>query len=84
MQTNVRKRSGDMKKQLVKAMQHNQLVDIMHFAKNGVITKKRIKLIKFIGESIQAYCFVRNAKRTFKIENVLAVMPVVHRERVVI
>lgn len=73
-----------MKKDLLKAMQHNQLVDIMYFAKNGVITKRRIKLIKFIDESIQAYCFVRHAKRTFKIENVLAVMPVIHRERVVI
>ena len=73
-----------MNKQLVKAMQRNQLVDIMYMAKDRSITKRRIKVIVMTEDNLQAYCFVRNAKRIFKIDNILAVMPVVLRERVVI
>ena len=73
-----------MKKQLIKAMQCNQLVDIMYMAKDRSITKRRIKVIAMTGDTLQAYCFVRHAKRLFKIDSILAVMPVVHRERVVI
>ena len=73
-----------MKKQLAKAMQRNQLVDIMYMAKDRSITKRRIKVIAMTGDTLAAYCFVRHAKRTFKIDNVLAVMPVIHRARVVI
>lgn len=68
-----------MKNQLIKAMQHKQIIDIMYIANDGAITKRRIKLIKIAGESFQAYCFVRHAKRTFKFENVLAAYPVINR-----
>lgn len=67
-----------VKEQIKKAMQHNQIVDVMYMAKNGVITKRRIKLIKIIGDTVQAYCFIRHAKRTFKIDNILAVQPVIN------
>ncbi|MEO4053349.1 transcriptional regulator [Solibacillus sp. CAU 1738] len=73
-----------MKEQLIKAMQRNQLVDIMYFAKDGVISKRRIQIVKMIGEKLQAYCFVKHAKRTFIIDNVLAVSPVTYKERDVI
>ncbi|MEK4628126.1 transcriptional regulator [Solibacillus sp. FSL R7-0682] len=73
-----------MKKQLVKAMQRNQLVDIMYMAKDKSITKRRIKVIAMTGDSFQAYCFVRHAKRVVKIDNILAITPGIHRDRVVI
>lgn len=65
-----------MKEQIKKAMQHNQIVDIMYMAKDNTITKRRIKLLKIAGDTVQAYCFTRHAKRTFKIENILAAQPV--------
>ncbi|OMC83626.1 transcriptional regulator [Viridibacillus sp. FSL H7-0596] len=73
-----------MKEQLLKAMQRNQLVDLMYMSKSGGITKRRVKVIKMIGESFQAYCFMKNDKRTFIIDSVLAVVPVTIREREVI
>lgn len=73
-----------MKEQLLKAMQRNQLVDLMYMSKSGGITKRRVKVIKMIGESFQAYCFMKNDKRTFIIDSVLAAVPVMHREREVI
>ena len=77
-------RGDQMKEQLIKAMQRNQLVDIMYIAKDGVISKRRIKAVKLIGDKLQAYCFVKHAKRTFFINNVLAVLPVIHRERSIV
>ena len=68
-----------MRDQLVKAMQHHQTIDIMYIAKDDAITKRRIKLIKIAGDSVQAYCFTRHAKRTFKIDNILAVYPVIRK-----
>ncbi|MEK4629046.1 transcriptional regulator [Solibacillus sp. FSL R7-0682] len=73
-----------MKEQLMRAMQRNQLVDIIYVAKDRSITKRRIKIIAIAGNTLQAYCFVRHAKREFKIDNILAITPVIHRERVVI
>ena len=73
-----------MKEQLVKAMQYHQLVELMYISKSGEITKRRVKLIKISGEKFQAFCFMKHEKRTFIIDNVLAVLPVNHREREVI
>ncbi|MFS0875134.1 transcriptional regulator [Solibacillus isronensis] len=65
-----------MREQLIKAMQQNQILDIMYIAKDQSITKRRIKLIKLSGEHVQAYCFSRHAKRNFIVDNILAVHPV--------
>lgn len=73
-----------MKEQLLKAMQRNQVIDLMYMSKGGEITKRRVKIIKIAGERFQAYCFVKQAKRTFFIDNVLAVAPLIHKEREVI
>jgi predicted DNA-binding transcriptional regulator YafY len=72
-----------MKEQLIKVMQRQQVVNMMYVAKSGVITKRRVKIIKLVGDSFTAFCFTRQAKRTF-INNVLAILPVTHREREVI
>ncbi|HBJ01489.1 MAG TPA: transcriptional regulator [Lysinibacillus sp.] len=65
-------------------MQRNQLVDIMYIAKNGSVTKRRVRVIKIVGDSFQAFCFTRQAKRSFIIRNVLAVTPVFRKEREVV
>ena len=70
-----------MREQLIKAMQQNQILDIMYIAKDQSITKRRIKLIKISGEHVQAYCFSRHAKRNFIVDNILAVHPVNKKER---
>lgn len=73
-----------MREQLIKAMQRNQLVDIMYRAKNGSVTKRRVRVIKIVGDSLQAFCFTRQAKRSFIIQNILAVTPVFRKEREVV
>ncbi|MCY9549032.1 transcriptional regulator [Lysinibacillus xylanilyticus] len=73
-----------MKEQLIKAMQRNQIMNMMYLAKSGEVTKRRIKIIKVVGDSFQVYCFNRQAKRTFMIDSVFAVVPVSRKEREVV
>lgn len=69
-----------MREQLVR----NQLVNMMYVSKNGSVTKRRVKIIKIVGDSFQAFCFMRQTKRTFLIRNILAVTPVIRKERDVV
>jgi len=73
-----------VKESLSKAMRYGQMVDVMYLSKSGEITRRRLKLLKLCGDSFQAYCFLRNTKRTFIIENVLACIPVTRKESQVI
>lgn len=73
-----------MRVQILKAFKYQQLADIMYMANDGTISKRRIKIFKVSGDSFQAYCFLRNEKRTFKIENVLSLIPVTRKERLII
>ncbi|MEK4128561.1 transcriptional regulator [Solibacillus sp. FSL W8-0474] len=71
-----------MKDQIKKAMQHNQIVDIMYIAKDNTNTKRRLQLIKIVGDTVQAYCFTRHAKRTFKSNNILVAYPLLNKASV--
>jgi hypothetical protein len=73
-----------VKNSIMKAMQYDQIVDVMYMAKNSEVTKRRIKVLKIYGESFQAFCFLRKTKRTFLIGNVLALTPLVIKERSII
>ncbi|WP_017378936.1 hypothetical protein [Paenisporosarcina sp. TG-14] len=73
-----------MKNSIMKAMQNGQIVNMMYMAKDRQISERNIKVIKVDGESFQAYCFLRNTKRTFKIDSVLALIPLIKMERTVV
>lgn len=65
-------------------MQNNQIVEMIYMKNNSEISKRRVKVLSVEGNSFKAYCFLRNTKRTFKIDNVLAFVPVIQRERDVV
>jgi len=70
--------------QLVKSVEYNESLDMMYVAVDGSISKRRINVLQVGEVSFRAYCFLRKSKRTFTIDNVLALVPVVHKERMVI
>ena len=74
----------NVKLNLLESMRYGQIVDVMYMAKSGEVTKRRLKVIKLQGDSFQAYCFLRNTKRTFLIDNVLALIPVINKERAIV
>lgn len=73
-----------MRKTLEKSVRYGEILDMMYVANDGSITKRRIKVLQVGEVSFRAYCYLRKSKRTFTIENVLAVAPVVRKERMII
>lgn len=73
-----------MRGTLEKSVRYGDVLDMMYVANDGSITKRRIKVLQLGEVSFRAYCYLRQSKRTFTIENVLAVVPVVHNERMII
>ncbi len=73
-----------MRNQLLKSMERDVLLDMMYMDKNGGVSKRRIQVIQIGEGSFRAFCFLRKSKRTFTIDNVLALVPVIRRERSVI
>jgi predicted DNA-binding transcriptional regulator YafY len=68
---------------LEKSVSFGDVLDMVYMAADGSISKRRIKVIQVGEVSFRAYCYLRGAKRTFTIENVLALVPVAHKERLI-
>jgi len=71
-------------KTIERSIKYNQVLDIIYMDNAGSITKRRVKLLKVTEDSFQAYCYLRGSRRTFKIDNVLALVPVMTKERMVV
>ena len=65
-----------MRSQLTKSIKYNELLDMIYMAKNGQISKRRIRVLQVGDVSFRAYCFLRKSNRTFIIDNVLALVPI--------
>jgi predicted DNA-binding transcriptional regulator YafY len=70
--------------ELIKSMDRNYVLDMMYISKDGAISKRRIKVLQVGEVSFRAYCYLRKSNRTFKIDNVLALVPITSRERIVV
>ena len=73
-----------MRINILKSMQLKQISEMIYMNNNGEISKRRVKVLSVEGNTFKAYCFLRNTKRTFKVDNVLAFVPITHKERAVI
>lgn len=73
-----------MRVELIKSINRNYVLDIMYISKDGAISKRKIKVLQVGEVSFRAYCFLRKSKRTFIIDNVLALVPIVYKESLVI
>ncbi|WP_338657204.1 transcriptional regulator (plasmid) [Sporosarcina psychrophila] len=72
-----------MRNQLVKSLEYKEFLDMMYMAADGTISKRRINVLQVGEVSFRAYCFLRKSKRTFTIDNLLALVPVKTKERMV-
>lgn len=69
---------------ILKCLERGQLVNMIYMKNNGELSKRRVKVLSVEGKMFKAYCFLRNKKRTFIIDNVLAFVLVIHKEHVVV
>ena len=73
-----------MRNELMKSMEYNESLDMMYMAKDGLISKRRINVLQVGEVSFRAYCNLRGSKRTFTVDNVLALVPVIQKQSMVI
>ena len=74
----------NVRNQLVKSMRYKNPVDMMYMSNEGVVSKRRIQVLQLDNDNFRAYCFLRKSKRTFRVDNVLAIVPVIQKESMVI
>ena len=78
---NVKKEGMNISNDLVKYLNRGWIVELMYLSKAGEISKRKVKLLKVQGDIFHAYCFKQKAKRTFRIDHVLALIPILPQER---
>jgi predicted DNA-binding transcriptional regulator YafY len=69
---------------LINSMKYSESLDMIYITNNGAISKRRVKVIQIEEGTFRAYCYLRKSTRTFKIDNVLALVPVIQTESMVI
>ncbi len=68
-----------MYRTLNRSVRFGEVLDMMYIAQDGTISRRRIEVIQ-VGEVLfRAYCHLRKSKRTFIIDNVLALVPVEYK-----
>lgn len=61
---------------LQKAINRQQVLDMIYMSSDGKFSQRTIKPYKVIDDhSVVAYCFLRQATRTFHIDHILALVP---------
>ncbi|MFC5591259.1 transcriptional regulator [Sporosarcina soli] len=73
-----------MRVELMKSMNRHYVLEMMYISKDGTISKRRIEVLQVGEVSFRVYCYLRKSNRTFTIDNVLALVPVIPSERMVI
>jgi predicted DNA-binding transcriptional regulator YafY len=73
-----------VRESLIKSVKYNESLDMMYMSKDGAISKRRINVLRVGEVSFRAYCHLRKSKRTFTIDNVLVLVPIKHKESMVI
>jgi predicted DNA-binding transcriptional regulator YafY len=66
-----------MNKLLIRSLTEESPIEIIYMAQHNQSTKRKIIVKKINLDSIVAYCFLRKQLRTFRIEHILAVYPVI-------
>lgn len=73
-----------MRNLLERSVRYGEILDMMYMAKDGSVSKRRIKVLQVGEVSFRAYCHLRKSNRTFTVDNVLALVPVMVKESRVI
>jgi len=64
-----------MKGLLKRAVESNEVLEMIYQNNKGEFSQRRIQVIRVNEESFSAYCFTRKQQRTFKLSNVLSMGP---------
>lgn len=69
-----------MRQEVMRWMRNRRVVEMVYIDRNGVISKRRVKLMKFQGNRLVAWDVKKQARRTFCMDRVLACLPMIERD----
>lgn len=64
-----------MFKEIEKAIINREKLEMIYMSESGIITQRQIRPFKITKHYFQAYCYLRQSTRTFKVSKVLACSP---------
>lgn len=70
-----------MRNDLVKYLHRGWVCELIYLSKADEISKRKVKLLRVEADIFYAYCFKQKAKRTFRIDHLLALSPLLQQER---
>lgn len=60
-----------------KSIRYNQRAIMIYMNSAGLMIKRQVRVLSLTEDSFRAYCYLRRGTRTFKIDGVLALVPLV-------
>ena len=69
-----------MRNELMKYVKLSRTLQIMYMDDKGKVTKRTVRVLKINSSTFTTFCYLRGSRRTFKFNNLLAVVPVKERE----
>lgn len=73
-----------MRNDLLRCIRLRCLTNVVYLDSKGNTTKRKVRIIKLDGDNVRVYCYLRRSTRIFKIDNILAAVPIIKKERMVI
>lgn len=67
-----------MSEQVLRMCARREVAEMIYMCADGTLTKRRLKILSVQSDAFVAYCYLRQAKRTFKMERVLSLWRVQH------
>lgn len=68
-----------MRQEVMRWMRNGWVVEMMYIDRNGIFSKRRVKLMKLQGDRLVAWDVNKQARRTFCMDRVLACLPTIER-----
>ncbi len=68
-----------MRNELIKCAKRSRLLQIVYMDDKGKVTKRTVRVIKINSGTFTCFCYLRRSRRTFKINNLLAIVPKIER-----
>lgn len=66
-----------MQQTLKRLVNRQQTAEMIYIDELNRVTKRRVRVLKVKRQLVVAYCFTRRSIRTFKIDNILALTPMI-------
>lgn len=68
-----------MRNELIKYIKRSSTIKVKYIDDSGNVTKRTVRVLKVNSSTFTAFCYLRGSRRTFKLDNLLAVVPIYER-----